>query len=281
MVFDIANYDNCQVEHIIDETFWECDMHFHDYYECLLFISGNVAWQVNGYSVDIKPNSLIMLKPNQLHRPILYNMAVPYDRYILRIPPQLISLISTSNTNLSDCLKIQNFEPKQIPVSESRKLISLFEKLETLNRSNQFGADILSMAYLAEAIVMICDLFLHPSSEVIELTMTHSHLITEIIDFIDKHIKEPICLDDIAAEVHLCKHYLSRIFKQETNISVYKFILQKRLMFARDLLTQGVFPTDVYILCGLKDYSNFYRAFRNEFGISPKHYQKNFLHNRS
>ena len=36
------------------------------------------------------------------------------------------------------------------------------------------------------------------------------------------------------------------------------------------MLSDGLPPTDVYQHCGFGDYSNFYRAFKAEYGISPK-----------
>ena len=36
------------------------------------------------------------------------------------------------------------------------------------------------------------------------------------------------------------------------------------------MLSDGLPPTDVYQHCGFGDYSNFYRAFTAEYGISPK-----------
>ena len=38
----------------------------------------------------------------------------------------------------------------------------------------------------------------------------------------------------------------------------------------RQMLSDGLPPTDVYQHCGFGDYSNFYRAFKAEYGISPK-----------
>ena len=41
-----------------------------------------------------------------------------------------------------------------------------------------------------------------------------------------------------------------------------------------DLLEQGTVPNEAYLLCGFKDYANFYRAFRSAYGQSPREYAR-------
>ena len=53
---------------------------------------------------------------------------------------------------------------------------------------------------------------------------------------------------------------------------LHRFILKKRLQIARNLLSAGHKPKDVYEACGFGDYTAFYRAFRSEYGISPRAY---------
>ena len=43
----------------------------------------------------------------------------------------------------------------------------------------------------------------------------------------------------------------------------------KRLQHARQMLAEGMSPGEVFRSCGFHDYANFYRAFRDVYGISP------------
>ena len=42
--------------------------------------------------------------------------------------------------------------------------------------------------------------------------------------------------------------------------------MQQRLHAVCELLEQGTVPNEAYLLCGFKDYANFYRAFRSAYG---------------
>jgi AraC-like DNA-binding protein len=275
-------YNDFEIVHRVQDTLWTSKMDFHDCYECTLCISGNVSFQVEDYMVELPPSSLILLKPNQLHRPILCGMDIPYDRYILYISPAMLDSISTPQSNLADSFQFNRFRPKRLSFSEKEQLVARFEEsLQYILSPDEFGMDILIKSSLVDTLVLICRLF-HKVNPGSELPVIYSKLTAYVINYIETHIHENISLDNLSAEVNVSKHYLSHVFKQETNISIYKFILKKRIIHASELLLLGQSPMDICFMCGFNDYSNFYRAFFNEYGVSPREYQKySFTGNKS
>jgi len=59
------------------------------------------------------------------------------------------------------------------------------------------------------------------------------------------------------------------------NIPIYRYITEKRLVYAHDLITKQVPPTQVMLLSGFNDYSVFYRAFKKMFGVGPSKFKSN------
>lgn len=51
-------------------------------------------------------------------------------------------------------------------------------------------------------------------------------------------------------------------------------ILMKRINLAKDYLESGFSPTSIYEKCGFSTYSNFYKAFTGQTGISPGNYKR-------
>ncbi|MEN6340797.1 MAG: AraC family transcriptional regulator, partial [Clostridiaceae bacterium] len=77
---------------------------------------------------------------------------------------------------------------------------------------------------------------------------------------------------ELSQTVFLSKYYLERVFRRETGVSIYQMLLQKRMIHARNLMRNGLSLTLVAQKCGFSEYSGFYKAFKNEYGISPREY---------
>jgi AraC-like DNA-binding protein len=99
-----------------------------------------------------------------------------------------------------------------------------------------------------------------------------SEIVTEIVQYIYDHYQENITLESLAAEFFVSKYHLSHEFSHRVGTSVYRYVIFRRLLQARELITSGQAPGEVYQSCGFGDYANFYRAFKGEYGISPREF---------
>ena len=84
-----------------------------------------------------------------------------------------------------------------------------------------------------------------------------------ICDYINKHCTESLSLDDVAEMVGFSKYHFSRLFKQFTNNSFYKYLNLRRIMYAEKLLIDPeISVTEVALLCGFNSISSFIRMFK-------------------
>ena len=90
--------------------------------------------------------------------------------------------------------------------------------------------------------------------------------------YIEENLERHISVAELAEHVYLSKYYFMRFFKEMTGTSVYQYIIQKRLVGASNLIMEGVPVASVYLYCGFGDYTSFLRAFKKQFGYSPKQY---------
>ena len=97
-------------------------------------------------------------------------------------------------------------------------------------------------------------------------------VVAEVLHYINEHYPDELSLDLLSAKFFISKYHLSHEFHRLVGTSVYRYIIQKRLVIAKQMLANGVAPTDVYGHCGFGDYANFYRAFKAEYHISPKQF---------
>lgn len=88
---------------------------------------------------------------------------------------------------------------------------------------------------------------------------------------IESKIHSNLKLEEIAFLCNMSLSTFKRHFINEYNTSPGKWLIEKRLQTAKELLEQGaVKPTDIYFDFGYNNLSNFSIAFKNKFGISPK-----------
>ena len=97
-------------------------------------------------------------------------------------------------------------------------------------------------------------------------------VVPQVLRYINEHYTDPLSLELLSSKFFVSKYHLSHEFNRVVGTSVYRYIVQKRLVIAKQMLAGGVAPTDVYRHCGFGDYANFYRAFKAEYHISPKQY---------
>ena len=84
---------------------------------------------------------------------------------------------------------------------------------------------------------------------------------------------EKLTIRDIAHKFYISDSSISHQFKQKMGVSIYHYITQRRLISAKNLISKGMALEHVAVQVGFTDYSAFYRAFKQEYGISPRQYR--------
>ena len=99
--------------------------------------------------------------------------------------------------------------------------------------------------------------------------------ISRILDYINRHICEPVTIDEIASGVNLSKFYLCRLFREKTGMTLMDYILERRLSMAKVRLADGSGTIlEIAADCGFSSGSYFCRVFREKEGITPREYRK-------
>jgi AraC family transcriptional regulator len=99
--------------------------------------------------------------------------------------------------------------------------------------------------------------------------------VTRVIRLLDAEPATDTSLGRLAGEAHLSPYHFLRVFEHITGVTPHQYVLRTRLRHAAvRLLTEDARVIDVAIDAGFGDLSNFNRAFRAEFGVSPRAYRR-------
>jgi len=99
-----------------------------------------------------------------------------------------------------------------------------------------------------------------------------------VLDHIDAHIAEEVGLDELAALTAKSPCHFLRCFKQSTGISPHRYVTQRRVDHACELLTAGLPLVEIALACGFADQSHFGRVFRRERDLTPMAYRRQAAH---
>ena len=187
-----------------------------------------------------------------------------YERIVLWISSEYLSELSPT---LKGCFDPQ--QPKLIrPASaESPALRSALSELVREYYSEEFGSRIYAGGLLQQVLVQLNRIALH--SRQVRPERQLSELVQKVLGYIAENLQQDISLDGLATEFFVSKYHLSHAFSREVGVSIYRYIMLRRLLMARQLLQEGMPAGQVCTACGFSDYTSFYRAFRAEYGISP------------
>ena len=93
--------------------------------------------------------------------------------------------------------------------------------------------------------------------------------------FIETNYHKHITLTDMAEHVHLSKFYFIKLFQEFTDTTPALFLKNVRLENSKACLLSGRSVTETALLCGFQNISYYIRSFKNQFGMTPKEFQKN------
>ena len=147
-------------------------------------------------------------------------------------------------------------------------LAMLLEQMCKEYHSNKYGSELLCHGLLLQIMTQINRMAPHASPK--EEATEEPELISQVLAYIAAHYSEKISLQELADRFYVSKYHLSHEFSSRVGTSIYRYIILKRLVAARELIADGIAPSEVCQSCGFQDYANFYRAFKAEYGMSPK-----------
>ena len=263
-----------EIFHYKDENRKEVPLHHHDFYEIYFFLSGNVSYNIESRSYHLSPGDVLVISPQELHQPVFVPEKQNYERYVLWISSSFLPQFIQPGQDMSHCFDTTQPTHTNLirPDASSRELMGyLFQQLVREQDSQEFASELYCLSLLAQLLVLVNRMALR-AGRAPEPRDNADSVVYRILSYISEHYSEDLSLDFLANEFFISKYHLSREFSRVVGTSVHRYIVQKRLIMARQMMISGVPTSEVCQLCGFGDYSNFYRAFTNEYQISPRKY---------
>lgn len=257
--------------HLTDQETQEVDYHYHDFDKITIFIKGSVTYTIEGKSYELRPYDIVLVRHGDIHRLTVDNSKV-YERIIVYISPNFMNAYKTDSYDLSCCFQKALQEESNVLRISSLEKSSLFRSITRLEQSfadDGYAADLYRQVLFLEFMVHLNRAARKNRLEFIDTDNCNAKIV-DILRYINDHLTGDLGIDTLAGKFYISKYYMMRRFKQETGYTLRQYISQKRLLFAKELISSGVPASQVCFDCGFRDYSTFSRAYRKAFGKSVR-----------
>ena len=260
--------ENFRLFHLRSESGESVDFHYHEFCKLLLLVSGRGGYVVDGQRYLLQPGDLVLIGSRSAHRPELEEDS-PYERIIIYISPEFLQLSSTADCDLLGLFSGSRGHVLRLKENRRKKVTSLVTALEKELSGDGYGREILCTGGLLRLLVEIGraqrqEGALNPSPVTPE-----DPRVVEWMHYLDRHLSEDLNMDALAERFFISKYHMMRLFRTHTGFTVHTYLLQRRLLAARQLIEQGMRATEACYRCGFRSYSSFTRAYNQHFGTTP------------
>lgn len=264
-------HSNFKIFHLIDQTEKEFSYHYHDFNKILIFLKGDVTYNIEGRSYDLSPNDIVFVNAGEVHKPVI-NSHCTYERIILYVSPDFVNSYRNDSYDLGFCFARAHKEQSHVLRMKSytnsalcNAVLALEASISDDDYAGELYQEVLFLAFMIE----LNRAAIHNDVSYISNSSANETILA-VLDYVNQHLTEDLNIDQLAGHFFLSRYYLMHAFKEETGYTLGNYISTKRLLLAKELIFSGKPITEVCYECGYKNYSTFSRAYKKCFGEAPR-----------
>ncbi|MEF2243512.1 helix-turn-helix transcriptional regulator [Paenibacillus sp. IITD108] len=250
--------------------------HTHSQYEIYYFHGGKANYIINDRIYVLEPGDLFLLHGMTMHKAHVdpdtayHRTTIHFDPYYFKkfiqpsyTPDLLIPFRKLHNVRLQ-----LRGEEKLAMEARLSSMLKLYKE-QTDYSLQRFQAQMLDL------MIVIHELCQKPLQDIPEFPSAREEHVQRIISYIEQNFQEELTLELIQSELHLSKYYLAKTFKEITGMTIFYFLMQRRIYEAKLMLIEDDMPiTNIGYEVGFKHPSHFSRAFKQHTNKTPEQYRK-------
>ena len=248
-------------------------LHSHTFYEIIACRNNcGAEYLVGAERFRLRKGDIILVPPCVSHRPLLTEkMTAPYIRDVVWVSVEMVN----SLRRLFPQEEQHDRSGGYLLRTAGTKWEYLGELIHSGVREAESRAPGWDVAVMGNTVTLMTHLKrAFEDAETIPLQAEKPQLLDRAMAYIEDNLAGRITLEEAARHLFVSESTVRQLFRKKLGVSFYRCVTQRRLIAAKALILKGVLLETVGEQVGFADYSGFYRAFRQEYGISPRQYRK-------
>lgn len=244
-------------------------LHWHNFYEMELVLSGSGIYYVNGNKHIVSRGSLLIATPIDFHE-IIPDINAYLELVNLKFNSNMISE-ELRELIFEKCFSnITKFEGKDFSSIEAEFKRMVFEA-----KSTMIGQSLIIRRILEGIVIEVIRKTNLIKPEQYSKILKSSHMsIQKALFYIHHNFRKPIRLDDVAKLSNLCTNYFSERFHEVVGLTFQRYLQSLRLEFAVSILSSTELPiTQICYAAGFNTLPTFIRCFKQKYGAPPSVYR--------
>lgn len=242
-------------------------LHNHSMYELVYSLSGDAVYLAEGVRYQMEPKSLLMINPAVPHKLFLCSNQ-PFERHILYV--YYAGNASVMSGLIGQCQRTlgkKRIGSVYLEPEEASAMGVFFERMDQASQAKDDSIQALT-PYFAQALVAEL-LVVMKERNPKRFSVGTSRTVDTLLLYLSQNFTQNLTLAEIADRFYLSKDYCNRVFHKATGMTVIQYIIYSRVLYAKQMLAEGVSATEAAKQAGFSDYSNFYRSYRKITGRKP------------
>lgn len=247
-------------------------LHSHDFFEVLYCRNAaDVEYLVGAERYRLQRGDIVFIPPGIPHCPILpERMPEAYRRDVIRMSKDFFAGIFVLDIE-EEPEKVA--DPFLLRTGGTRweYLGDWFHQGIVEAEDRHQGWELALIANTAKLMVYLYRAFTAQTTA--PMQAEKPELLDQVLEYIEQHLHEKITLSEVAHHFYVSQSTITQTFRNKLGLSFYRCVTQARLIAAKRLIEGDQSLESIAEAVGFMDYSAFYRAFKQEYGLSPRQYR--------
>ena len=242
------------------------NLHWHDCFEIELILDGKASQILNGETYELLPGDIYLLNPTDFHS-VQSSGAEVYNIMFSEslLDDDFLQKILSVDRNMLFHLDETEFRSASELISQ---MLAEFEN--STDYSDSFIKNLLECLFIL--ILRKCSFDFDAAID------EKAYGIRKSLLFVHSRFRENPSMAQAAESAGFSRNYFSGLFHSVTGKTYKEYVNSLKLEHAKKLiLSSSISVTEVCFASGFNSLTNFLRAFKNEYGISPGAMRKNHL----